>query len=81
MAVTEHTSITIGKRCFFGANGEIYDSDFHGIKIQDRRISDPKKAKPVLIGDDVFVGSNVKIMKGVKIGSGSKVRPNFRTAT
>lgn len=73
VAIAEHTTITIGKRCFFGTNVEVYDSDFHGIKVSDRRTSDPKKAKPVEIGDDVFIGSNVKIMKGVKIGNGSVI--------
>ncbi|WPC67661.1 acyltransferase [Rhodoferax ferrireducens] len=73
VAIADHSSITIGKRCFIGTNVEIYDSDFHGIKISDRRTSSPDRARPVVIGDDVFIGSNVKIMKGVKIGVGSVV--------
>jgi maltose O-acetyltransferase len=71
VAIAEHTSITIGKRCFVGTNVEIIDSDFHGIKVSKRLTSDPKNAKPVIIGDDVFISSNVKIMKGVVIGNGS----------
>lgn len=71
VAIAEHTAIKIGKRCLFGTNVEIYDSDFHGIKVSDRGTSNPEKAKPVVIGDDVFIGSNVKIMKGVVIGVGS----------
>lgn len=73
VAIAECKSITIGKRCFIGTNVEIYDSDFHGIKVADRRTSDPKNAKSVGIGDDVFIGSNVKIMKGVTIGDGSVI--------
>lgn len=73
VAIAEHTAITIGKRCFIGTNVEIYDSDFHGIKVSDRSTSNPEKAKPVVIGDDVFIGSNVKIMKGVVIGVGSVI--------
>ena len=72
-AVAEHTGISIGKRCFLGTNVEIYDSDFHGLKITERRASEPNKARPVLIGDDVFIGSNVKIMKGTEIGNGSVI--------
>ena len=73
VAISEHTTITIGKRCFIGTNVEIYDSDFHGIKVSDRSISNPEMARPVAIGDDVFIGSNVKIMKGVVIGNGSVI--------
>ena len=73
VAIAEHTSISIGKRCFIGTNVEIVDSDFHGIKVSDRGISNPERAKPVVIGDDVFIGSNVKIMKGVVIGNGSVI--------
>lgn len=73
VAIAEHTTITIGKRCFIGTNVEIVDSDFHGIKVTDRGISKHEKAKPVVISDDVFIGSNVKIMKGVVIGFGSVI--------
>lgn len=73
VAVAEHTFIRIGKRCLFGVNVEILDSDFHGLIISERCTSLPERAKPVVIEDDVFIGSNVKIMKGVVIGSGSVV--------
>lgn len=72
-AISESASITIGRRCLIGANVEIIDSDFHGIKVSDRGTSNPEKAKPVVIGDDVFIGSNVKIMKGVVIGVGTVI--------
>lgn len=73
VAIAEHTSITIGKRCLIGTHVEMYDSDFHGMAVADRRISDPAMAKPVVIGHDVFIGSNVKILKGVVIGNGSVI--------
>lgn len=73
VAISEHKTISIGMRCFIGTNVEIYDSDFHGIKVVNRRTSDPNNAKAVEIGDDVFIGSNVKIMKGVVIGDGSVI--------
>lgn len=69
-AVAEHTSIRIGKNCLIGANVEILDSDFHGVRVDQRMLSLPEWAKPVIIGDDVFIGSNVIITKGVEIGSG-----------
>jgi acetyltransferase-like isoleucine patch superfamily enzyme len=72
-AISESAGIKIGRRCLIGANVEIIDSDFHGIKVSDRCTSDPEKARPVVIGDDVFIGSNVKIMKGVVIGVGTVI--------
>ena len=73
VAIAEHSSIKIGKNVLIGTNVEIYDSDFHGLEREQRRISDPVNAKPVMIGDDVFIGSNVKILKGVTIGQGSVI--------
>ena len=72
-AIAEHSSITIGDAVLVGTNVEIIDSDFHGIKITDRRISKPEWAKPVSIADSVFIGSNVKILKGVSIGAGAVI--------
>lgn len=56
-----------------GTNVEIYDSDFHGLSIHDRKLSKKEKSKPVKIEDDVFIGSNVRICKGVTIGKGSVI--------
>ncbi len=72
-AIAEYSEIHIGRRVLIGSNVEIYDSDFHGIKLVDRRRSNPAHAKPVRIGDDVFVGSNVRILKGVNVGEGAVV--------
>ena len=72
-AIAEHTSITIGKRVLIGTHVEIYDSDFHGIQVSDRNKSRAEWAKPVVIGDDVFLGSNVRVLKGVTIGEGSVI--------
>jgi len=72
-AIAESSSIRIGRRCLIGANVEIIDSDFHAMKHEDRGAGKPIKAKPVCIGDDVFIGSNVKILKGVSIGDGSVI--------
>ena len=71
--IAEHTSIMIGKRVLIGSNVEIYDSDFHGVKIDERNKSKFGWAKPVVIEDDVFLGSNVRVLKGVTIGRGSVI--------
>ncbi len=73
VAIAEHTTIKIGERVLIGTNVEIFDSDFHGIKPTERHFSNPEWARPVQIGDDVFIGSNVRICKGVSIGSGSVI--------
>lgn len=72
-AIAEHTSITIGRRVLIGANVEIFDCDFHGIRIDDRNKSRAEWAKPVVVEDDVFIGSNVRVLKGVTIGRGSVI--------
>ena len=72
-AIAEHASISIGKNCLIGTNVEIVDSDFHGMKVEERRLSRPEWARPVRLDDNVFVGSNVTILKGVHIGDGSVI--------
>jgi acetyltransferase-like isoleucine patch superfamily enzyme len=73
VAIAEHSHIDIGKNVLIGTNVEIYDSDFHGLAIKDRRVSEPAWSKSVKISDDVFLGSNVKILKGVTVGAGTIV--------
>ena len=72
-AIAEYTSIAIGRRVLIGTNVEIYDSDFHGIRVSDRNKSMAEWARPVVIEDDVFLGSNVRVLKGVTIGRGSVI--------
>lgn len=72
-AIAEHTTITIGQRVLIGTNVEIFDSDFHGLQLNDRMTSKAEWAKPVVIEDDVFLGSNVRVLKGVTIGRGSVI--------
>ena len=73
IAIAEHTSITIGQRVLVGTSVEIFDSDFHGIHVDDRMKSIAEWARPVVIEDDVFLGSNVRVLKGVTIGRGSVI--------
>jgi acetyltransferase-like isoleucine patch superfamily enzyme len=62
--------IEIGDYCNFGGNTSIWDTDFHPLEFQSRRIHDKSKINnsPIIIGNDVFVGANSIILKGVKIG-------------
>jgi len=71
--IAEHTSITIGADCLIGANVEIMDSDFHGLRLDERGMSRPEWAAPVVVEERVFIGSNVRILKGVRIGAGSVI--------
>ncbi len=72
-AIAEHTYIKIGHNCFIGCGVEITDSDFHGLKVSERRQSKLEWAKPVNIQDNVFIGSHAKIMKGVTVGVGAVI--------
>ena len=72
-AISEYSSIEIGKRCYIGFNVTILDSDFHGLKVNERKYSYESNASSVFIGDDVFIGSSSLILKGVKVGNGSVI--------
>lgn len=71
--IAEHSFISIGKRVLVGTGVEIFDSDFHGLDVKDRGLSNAEWAKPVVIEDEVFLGSNVRVLKGVTIGKGSVI--------
>lgn len=71
--IANDTRIKIGKNCRIGINFQCYDSDFHGIKIEDRNKPDKIVNKDVIIGDNVFIGNNVIVLKGVKIGDGCTI--------
>jgi acetyltransferase-like isoleucine patch superfamily enzyme len=66
-------SISIGDYVNFGGNVSVWDTDFHPLDFQPRRIHDIRyiKTKPIVIGNDVFIGANSIIMKGVTIGDRS----------
>lgn len=54
--IAEYTNIKIGRDCLIGTNVEICDSDFHGIKVSERKTSNYEMAKSVVIEDNVFIG-------------------------
>ncbi len=73
VAISDHKGITIGQNVFIGTCVEIFDSSFHGLNPDHRRISCPEDSLEVTIKDNVFIGSNVTILKGVTIGHNSVI--------
>lgn len=65
--------IIFGKYINCGGNVSIWDTDFHPLDFEDRRVNDSSKVNsaPILIDDDVFIGANSIILKGVSIGARS----------
>lgn len=61
--------ITIGNRTMLGPNVQLYAAT-HPINAVERS-SGVEYAKPIVIGDDVWVGGNTTICPGVTIGSRS----------
>ena len=64
-------SIVLGDRVVCGANVTITDTDWHGMRPEERR--DGAKSAPVEIGNDVWIGLNALVLKGVRIGRGSVI--------
>ncbi|MGJ8638308.1 MAG: acyltransferase [Opitutaceae bacterium] len=66
-------SITIGNSVMIGGGVGIWDNDFHSLDADIRRKSptDAISARPIIIGDDVFIGARAMILKGVTIGDGA----------
>ncbi len=61
--------ITIGKRALLGPGVRIFDNNYHDT--YDRRRVPP--ARPVTLGDDVWVASDATLLPGVTIGRGAVV--------
>jgi acetyltransferase-like isoleucine patch superfamily enzyme len=65
-------SITIGEYLFCGGNVSIWDTDFHPLNFEKRKIGvEGTKIKSIFIGNNVFIGANSIILKGVTIGDRS----------
>jgi maltose O-acetyltransferase len=69
--VLDVTLVTIGSRTLFGPNVQIYTAT-HPIDHKERA-SGLEFAKPITIGEDVWVGGSVVICPGVTIGDRSVI--------
>ena len=67
------TSITIGNNVMIGGGCGIWDTDFHPMAPEMRKIHQTKDAKTasIIIEEDVFVGTKSIVLKGVTIGKGA----------
>jgi len=63
--------VIIGKYCNFGGNTALWDTDFHPLDHEARRVHNRSMilTAPIIIGDDVFIGANTIILKGITIGN------------
>lgn len=65
-------NISIGNDCRIGDYVAIYDADFHEINPATRNRS-AGEAKPVVVGNNVWIGSRAMVLKGVTIGDNSVI--------
>ena len=63
--------IHIGKKCFIGPNCGFYTA-LHPLDVE-KRAEGLEMAKPITVGDNVWIGADVTILPGVKIGAGSVI--------
>jgi len=69
--VLDVSTVTIGSRTMFGPNVQLYTAT-HPINHVERA-SGLEYAKPIVIGDDVWVGGSVVVCPGVHIGHRSVI--------
>ncbi len=77
LTIQDDAEVTIGDRVNFGPNVSIV-TPVHPLVAEERwMVLDPEGneahmcyAKPVIIGDDVWIGANVTVCGGVRIGRG-----------
>jgi len=63
--ITCASKVIIGERCSIARDVIIRDYDAHTLEIPDFKI-----AKPIIIGNHVWIGNRAMILKGVTIGNG-----------
>lgn len=71
-SVISEKKIVIKNNVLIGFNCVITDSNFHDLKPDNRKTTDPNP-EAVTIEDNVFIGNNVTILKGVTIGENTVV--------
>ncbi len=69
--VLDVTTVTIGSRTLFGPNVQLYTA-MHPMNHQERA-SGLEYAKPIVIGEDVWIGGSVVVCPGVTIGDRSVI--------
>lgn len=67
----DHGEIRLGARSMLGPNVQIYTVDHHPDPVQ--RAAGMERARPVTIGDDVWIGGGAIVLGGVTIGDGAIV--------
>ena len=70
-SIVAQRGVTIGSRVLIGAGACVWDTDFHPLDSDLRRVHQTRYAgsAPVQIGDDVFVGARALVLKGVSVGA------------
>lgn len=71
VVISSRVGVKIGRHVMIGGNVRIFDHDYHALDPVIRRGPEQAaniRAKPIVVGDDVFIGTNAMIMKGVSIG-------------
>jgi acetyltransferase-like isoleucine patch superfamily enzyme len=70
--------IQIGQNCLIAANTQIIDSNGHEIALDKTgtRTNTKDVARPIFIGDNVWIGANCIVLPGVSIGDGSVIAAN-----
>lgn len=71
-SITAHKEIVIEDNVLIGNGCKIFDTDFHSININSKKIEKQK----VLIEKNAFIGANSVILKGVTIGENSVIGAN-----
>lgn len=74
VAITCASKVEIGNDVLIGSGTKIYDTDFHPINWNTRKMNrGGVKCAPIKIEDGVFVGAGCIILKGVTLGEGSVI--------
>lgn len=63
--------VTIGKHCFIGPNCGMYTAN-HPLNAEERN-QGLELARPITVGDNVWIGADVTVLPGVTIGEGSVI--------
>lgn len=65
--ILDVSTVTIGDNCMFGPNVQIYTAT-HPLEFKARN-SGKELAKPITVGENVWIGGNATICPGVTIGN------------